>query len=123
MKSILIKLTAAFLVCAPATAYAGEFYPLRPSWLEFFYHFCLLAIIITSVYTCYSIYATMRGGKLGTPWLMMLIALSVALLRTILGFLTVVELAFFKAIAFAILDLAFFLLLIIGLFLYKENLD
>jgi hypothetical protein len=116
-------LTAIILLAVPAIANAGEFYPLRPSWLEFFYHLGLLAIISAGVFTCYSIYVTMRGGKLGTPWLMILIALSVELLRTILGFLTVLEVAFFKAIAFATFDLAFFLLLMIGLFLYKENLD
>ena len=123
MKSRLIVISSVVLAAIPQIAYAGEFYPLRPSWFEFIYHLCLMAFIAACLYISYSIYATMRGGKLGLPWLMMLLSFSVVLLRTILGFLTVLEVAFFKALAFAILDLAFFILLMVGLLLYKENLE
>jgi hypothetical protein len=65
----------------------------------------------------------MQGGKLGLPWLFIMISLISIFIRTALGFLTVLEAAYFKAFVFAILDLIFFLLLLGGLLLYKENLD
>jgi hypothetical protein len=111
------------ILAIPELAWAGDFYKLYPSWIEFIYHLLLLAFIAASLYTSYSIYKTMQGGKLGLPWLLVMISLIAVFLRTILGFLTVLEVAYFKAIVFAILDLIFFILLMAGLLLYKENLE
>jgi len=114
---------AAVIAVFPNPAWAGEFYKISPSWLEFAYYLSLLALIAACLYTGYSIYSTMQGGKLGLPWAFVMSALSAVLLRTILGFLSVIEVAFFKAIVFAVLDILFFLLLLIGLLLYKKNLE
>jgi len=111
------------ILAIPESAWAGDFYKLYPSWLEFIYHLLLLAFIAACLYTSYSIYTTMQGGKLGLPWLFIMISLISIFIRTALGFLTVLEAAYFKAFVFAILDLIFFLLLLGGLLLYKENLD
>ena len=122
------KITAIVVLCLavlaiPERALAGEFYQLTPTWFGYVYYLLTLALIVACFYTSYLIYSTMKGGKLGLPWVLFLISFGALLLRTGLGFLTFVDAGYFKAAVFAVLDLIFIIALMIGLLLYKENLN
>jgi hypothetical protein len=111
------------ILAIPEYAMAGEFYQLAPAWFGYVYYLLMLAFIVACLYTSYLIYNTMKGGKLGLPWMLFLISFIALLLRTALGFMTFIDVAYFKAPVFAILDLAFIISLMGGLILYKENLN
>lgn len=110
-------------VLIPEYALAGEFYQLAPPWFGYLYYLLIMAIIVACFYTSYLIYSTMKGGKLGLPWIFFLISFGSLFLRTGLGFLTFIDVGYFKAAVFAVLDLIFIIALMIGLLLYKENLN
>lgn len=109
------------VICKPV--FAGEFYKLYPGWLELVYHIALAVILAASLIVSLTIFRNFKGGKLGVPWIIILIAFSAMLLRSLMSILTVFNLQYFKAIAFAGLDILFFILLLIGLLLYKVGLE
>jgi hypothetical protein len=122
------RLSATIAICLailaiPEYALAGEFYQLTPAWFGYVYYLLTMAIIVACFYTSYLIYNTMKGGKLGLPWALFLVAFGSLILRTGLGFLTFIDAGYFKAAVFAVLDLIFIVALMIGLLLYKENLN
>jgi hypothetical protein len=124
----MIKLARMFLVglailLIPEYAAAGEFYQLTPSWFGYLYYLLTMALIAACIYASYLIYNTMKGGKLGLPWMLFLISFIALILRTMLGFMTFIDVAYFKAVVFAILDLFFIIALMAGLLIYKENLN
>lgn len=123
MKKLLSKIIVTGMIMIPGTAAAGQFYEIHPPWLQIVYYLLLLVFLAGSAFLGYSIYAAMRGGKLGRPWLLMTIALAVMLVRTVFGFVAVLGLAYFKALFFAGLDVLFVVLLIIGMILHKESLQ
>jgi hypothetical protein len=104
-------------------ALAGEFYKIHPGWLEYIYYLLLFGLIIVCLSTSYSIFTNLKGGKLSLPWLFVVIALAVVLIRTFFGILTVFNIQYFQAMLFAGLDILFFILLLTGLVLYKVGLD
>lgn len=122
-KITIIALVFLAIITIPENALAGEFYQLTPTWFGYVYYLLTMAFIVACFYTCYLIYSTMKGGKLGLPWVLLLISFGALLLRTILGFLTFIDAGYFKAVVFAALDLIFIIALMIGLLLYKENLS
>lgn len=122
-KSAAIIILCLVFLAIPEYASAGEFYQLTPTWFGYVYYLSTMALIVACFYTSYLIYSTMKGGKLGLPWTLFLIAFGALLLRTGLGFLTFIDAGYFKAVVFAILDLIFIIALMIGLLLYKENLN
>jgi hypothetical protein len=115
--------TGVIILIAAKTASAGEFYKIYPTWLEFGYHIFLVVFSAASLLYCYSIYGNLRGGRLGLPWIFILLALVAMLARTAMGILTVFDVAFFQAIVFAGLDALFITLLLIGLIIYKTGLN
>jgi hypothetical protein len=123
IRLIRIAVFGLFFLIIPEYALAGEFYQLAPAWFGYLYYLLMLAFIVACLYTSYLIYNTMKGGKLGLPWMMFLISFIALLLRTMLGFMTFIDVAYFKAVVLAILDFAFIIPLMIGLLVYKENLD
>jgi hypothetical protein len=104
-------------------AFAGNFYKIVPHWLEYAYHILLILLIFLAFLFCFSIFKTLRDGKLGKPWLLFLLAFASMFARTILGILTVFNIAYFKALVFAGLDILFFVFFLIGLIIYKLGLD
>jgi len=118
--AILTILTIAF---TSKIALAGEFYKIHPQWLEYAYNLLLFGLICVSLSTSYSIFTNLKGGKLSLPWLFVVIALVVILIRTVLGILTIFDIQYFQAILFAGLDILFFILLLTGLVLYKVGLN
>jgi hypothetical protein len=122
-KSIAIMILSLAVLAIPAYALAGEFYQLTPTWFGYLYYLLTMALIVACFYTSYLIYNTMKGGKLGLPWVLFLISFGALFLRTVLGFLTFIDAGYFKAVVFAVLDLIFIIALMIGLLLYKENLN
>lgn len=103
-------------------AFAGGFYKLYPLWLEYVYRLLVLTLITAGLFVCFSIFNTLRGGKFGLPWVFIVVAMAAIFIRMLLGVLTVFNIAFFQAIAFAGLDILFFLLLLVGFVLYKVGL-
>lgn len=103
-------------------SFAGEFYKLYPLWLEYVYRLLMLILITAGLFACFSIFNTLRGGKFGLPWVLMMMAMIAIFIRTLLGVLTVSNIAFFQAVAFAGLDILFFLLLLVSFVLYKVGL-
>jgi len=116
-------LSGVMILMAAKTASAGEFYKLYPTWLEFVYHIFLVAFSLASLVYSYSIFSNLRGGRLGLPWIFILLALVAMLGRTALGILTVFDIAYFQALVFAGLDASFIVLLLIGLIIYKTGLN
>ncbi len=102
---------------------AGEFYKLYPQWLEYVYHLFLGTFILAGLIVSYSIFNNLRGGKLGITWILIMLALTAILARTVLALLTIFDIAFFQAIVYAGLDVLFILLLLTGLILYKIGLN
>jgi hypothetical protein len=123
IKLVRVISSCLIILAIPRFAWAGEFYQLTPAWFGYVYYLLMLAFIVACLYTSYLIYSTMRGGKLGLPWMLILISFIALSLRTTFGFLTFIDVAYFKAVVFAILDLGFILSLLSGLLLYKENLN
>jgi len=122
MNKYLSKILVPAIVFWPVHALAGQFYEIHPPWLQFVYHLLLLVLIAGSAFVGYSIFGTMRGGKLGRPWLFISVALGIMLIRTVFGFLAVLGLAYFKALLFAGLDILFIALFLTGIVLYRESL-
>ncbi|NLI14738.1 MAG: hypothetical protein GX409_00470 [candidate division Zixibacteria bacterium] len=122
-KTAAIILLSVIIMAIPELALAGEFYQLTPTWFGYVYYLLSMALIAACFYTSYLVYSTMKGGKLGLPWILFLISFGTLLLRTALGFLTFIDVGYFKAVVFAVLDLIFIVALMIGLLLYKENLN
>ncbi len=122
LKRHLWKMLTPAVVFWPVQAAAGQFYEIHPPWLQFVYHLLLLVLIAGSAFVGYSIFGTMRGGKLGRPWLFISLALGIMLLRTVFGFLAVLGLAYFKALLFAGLDIFSIALFLTGIVLYRESL-
>ena len=123
MKAKNIIICALAFLTTSSTAFAGEFYKLHPQWLEYTYHILMLGLIVLGLGVSLSIFSNLKGGKLSRSWLIILAALLVILARTVLGILTVFDIQFFQAIAFAGLDILFFILLLVGLILYKVGLN
>lgn len=113
-----------FLVIAPGgCALAGEFYNLHPEWLAMVYHAAILALSLAGALICLSIFKTLRGGQFERAWVFWLAALGIMAIRTALGFLTVSNVAYFQATLFAGLDFVFYVLIFVGLVLYKTGLN
>ncbi|MCP4581391.1 MAG: hypothetical protein GY839_07210 [candidate division Zixibacteria bacterium] len=123
MKAMRLFMCVSAVLLADKAAMAGEFYKLYPQWLEYSYHLLSLGLIATSLGVSYSIYRNLKGGQLSVPWVIILIALFVIFIRTVFSILTIFDVQFFQAIAFAGLDILFFILLLIGLILYKVGLN
>jgi hypothetical protein len=111
------------VLLAEKAAFAGEFYKLYPQWLEYTYHLLSLGLIVVALGVSFSIFRNLKGGQLSKPWIIILIALFIIFVRTALSILTVFDIQFFQAIAFAGLDILFFILLLVGLILYKVGLS
>jgi hypothetical protein len=120
-KILIATLAAILMVSRPV--YAGEFYKLYPSWLELLYHILSALFIVISVFVSYLIFKNFKGGKLGLPWIFIIISLLLMLVRSIMSLLTIFDIQYFQALAFAGLDIMFFILLLIGLILYKVGLE
>jgi hypothetical protein len=123
MQRKFMALIAAVMIAAVKPVYAGEFYKLYPSWLESLYHILLTLLIILCVFVSYLLFKNFKGGKLGLPWIIIIVAFIAILARSIMGLLAVFDIQYFQALAFAGLDIAFFVLLLIGLILYKVGLE
>jgi hypothetical protein len=115
--------TTLAVVFVSKMALAGEFYKLYPQWLEYAYNFLLLGFICICLSLSYSIFNNLKGGKLSLPWLFIMISMVVILARTVMSILTVFDIQYFQAIVFAGLDILFFILLLLGLVLYKVGLS
>ncbi len=123
MKRISQFLVPIAILASGKSAYAGEFYNLYPRWLELTYHGLLTLIIVVGFFLCFSIFNNFKGGKMGMPWIIIMIAFVAALARMVMSLLSVFDIQYFQAIAFAGLDILFFILLLIGLILYKVGLE
>lgn len=118
-----VSVLAGFLVAIFYNeAFAGEFYKLYPLWLESAYRFLILILIAACLFVCFSVFNTLRGGKFGMPWALLLVALVAIFVRTLLEVLTVFNIAYFQAYVFAGIYILFFLLLLVGFILYKIGL-
>ena len=104
-------------------ALAGGFYKLTPYWLEYVYHFALLGLVLISLIISFHVFKVFKGGKLGKSWFLFLLAFIAIIARSVLGLLVIFDIAYFHALAFAGLDVLFYLLLTTGLILYKTGLD
>lgn len=118
-----VILTLLFITLTSKMALAGEFYKLHPKWIEYIYNLLLFGFIGVCLGLSYSIFNNLKGGKLSLPWLFIVISLAVILARTVLSILTVLDIQYFQAMLFAGLDILFFLLLLVGLVLYKVGLS
>ena len=118
-----IPLTALIILFFSNLVSAGEFYKLYPQWLEYAYYFALAALIFLALIVMFGIFGNLKGGKLGLPWIFMILAFVAMLARTVLGILTIFDLAYFQAVVLAGLDVLFFVLILIGLVLYKVGLE
>jgi len=122
MSKKIFILAGLMLIVLHRESFAGEFYKLYPTWLEYVYRLLILVLITAGLFVCLSIFNTLRGGKFGLPWVLILMAMIAIFIRTLLGVLTVFNIAFFQAVAFAGLDILFFLLLLVSFVLYKVGL-
>lgn len=104
-------------------AFAGEFYKLHPYWLEYGYHILIQVLLIVGLFVSFSVFRTLKGGNFGRSWLFIFLAIFVMTARTVLGMLTIFDIAFFQAYMFAGLDILFYILLMLGLILYKIGLE
>jgi len=119
-----MKSLIALSILAPVNfVQAGSFYDLTPNWLDYIYHGLLVGLIFLAMIVCLLIFRNLRGGNLGRPWFILTIALLAILARSVLGILTIFDIAYFQATVFAGLDVLFFLILLIGLMTYKIGLD
>lgn len=120
-----LKALLTFLIILSSSEYAaaGEFYKLYPQWLEYLYYFLLVGLISAALIIALTIFNNLKGGKLGLPWIFFMMAFVVMLARTVFGILTVLDVAYFRAVVLAGLDIAFFVLLLAGLVLYKVGLE
>jgi len=118
-----VILTILIITLTSKMALAGEFYKLHPKWLEYAYNLVLFGIIGICLGISYTIFNNLKGGKLSLPWLFIVLSLIVILARTVLGVLTVFDIQYFQAMLFAGLDILFFILLLVGLVLYKVGLS
>ena len=123
MRIKISTLTSLAVLFPAKIALAGGFYKIIPYWLEYIYHLLLLGLIAVGFIACFSVYRTLKGGKLGKSWLVILIAFTMIFARTVLGTLTIFDIAYFQALIFAGLDVLFYIFLVIGLILYKIGLD
>ena len=119
--SLISVFTAIIVTGQPV--FAGEFYKLYPRWLDQGYHVVLAALLLVGFFVCLSIFNNFKGGKLGLPWIIIMIGFIAGLARSILSVLTVFDMQYFQAAAFAGLDILFFVLLLLGLILYKFGLE
>lgn len=115
--------TAVIIIMTIKTASAGEFYKIYPTSLELGYHIFLVIFSAACLLYSYSIFSNLRGGRLGLPWIFILLALVAMLGRTVLGILTVFDIAYFQALVFAGLDALFIVLFLVGLIIYKTGLN
>jgi len=120
-KLMIISLATIALTGRPVSA--GEFYKLYPRWLELGYQFSLALLIMGSMVVSYLIFSNFKGGKLGWPWILVMIGLGALLVRMVMSLLTVFDTQYFQAVAFAGLDILFFILLLIGLILYRVGIE
>ena len=118
-----ITLTVFLILSLSNLISAGEFYQLYPAWLQYAYYFALAALIFIALIVSFGIFGNLKGGKLGLPWIFIILAFFAVLARTVLGILTVFDLAYFQAVVMAGLDVLFFVLILIGLVLYKVGLE
>jgi hypothetical protein len=123
MQRKLMATVAAVMLAAVKPVYAGEFYKLYPSWMDMLYHILLTFLIILCAFVGFLLFKNFKGGKLGMPWLIIICAFVVILIRSIMGILVVFDIQYFQALAFAGLDILFFILLLVGLILYKVGLE
>ena len=123
MTTRILTLTGLAVAMPVNFAFAGGFYRLTPYWLGYIYQLLLLGLIFIGVIVSFSVYRSLRDGNLGRPWLFIMLALIVIMARSVLGTLTVFNIAFFQATLFAGLDVLFYILLLIGLFRYKVGLN
>lgn len=123
MKKISQLLIPITILLSSRSVFAGEFYNLFPRWLELGYNGLLAIFMIVGFFICLSIYNNFKGGKLSMPWIIIMIAFLAALVRLIMSVLTIMDIQYFVAIAFAGMDILFFILLLIGLILYKVGLE
>jgi hypothetical protein len=118
---MIISLATIALTSQPV--FAGEFYKLYPRWLELGYHLSLTLLILGSMVVSFLIFSNFKGGKLGWPWILVMIGFGALLVRMVMSLLTVFDAQFFQAVAFAGLDILFFILILIGLILYKIGIE
>jgi len=123
MKTNTLIITGLAVLLPGKVALAGGFYKLTPYWMEYIYHLLLLGLIALGLIVSFSVFRALKGGNLEKPWLFFLLALAVMLARSVLGTLTVFDIAFFQAAVFAGLDVLFYLLFVIGLIKYKIGLN